>query len=505
MLLKLLSLMLAMVFSLVFVICVSILGNILFLRWKYRHLPCPKMKSFLLGHAVEVGELTKKGGHVSMLVDKWRRIYGSVYVLFFINQVTVMCLEPSVVKELLINSSSSKPRNFYGVFHSVFGKRLAGNGLFSELNNDNWAKKRKMFNPAFKRGYLVKLMDQYNDSVSELVIHLRPKADGKSEILMADQLNKVALDIIGKVAFGLNNLNVISDDEAPFCRAVTQIFTGAMAQLRLSFIGTIDPRESVRTLRKKTTEAIDLLRKTGNLCIADRIKAINEGREYPPDILTYILQASNNLQASSEFGMQEMIDEFVTFFVAGQETTAQLMSFFYELVGRNPDVYNKVQEEVDFVIGNKPTITYEDISKLDYMNLVLKEVLRYTPPAVGVQRVAPQDLVINGYKIPAGTAIMLNHYALGRDERFWDEPEKFDPERFRDEDKRRNCAYFPFSLGPRVCIGQQFAMIEAKVIIAKLVQCFDFKLVPGVKLLFIPEVTLKSKNRTPLYLTLRKI
>lgn len=439
-----------------------------------------------------------------MLIDKWRKIHGPVYALFFINRATVMCLEPSVVKELLINSDSSKPGDFYSIFHSVFGKRLAGNGLFSELNNDNWARKRKMFNPAFKRGYLVKLMDQYNNSVTELVTHLMPKADGNTEILMAEEFNKVALDIIAKVAFGLNDLNVISDDEAPFCKAVAQTFTGVMAQLRLPFISMIDPRETTRVVREKTQNAIDLVRKIGKQCIMDRIQAINEGREYPVDILTYILQASNNLQASSEFGMEEMIDEFVTFFIAGQETTAQLMSFFYEMVGRHPDIYKKVQEEVDSVVGDKPCISYEDIGKLEYMTLVLKEVLRYTPPAAGVQRTAPHDIVINGYKIPAGTAVGLNHYALGRDERFWDEPEKFDPERFRDEDSRRHYAYFPFSLGPRVCIGQHFAMIEAKVIIAKLVQSFDFKLVPGVELLFIPEVTLKSKNRTPLYLTLRK-
>ncbi|KAJ8046091.1 Cholesterol 24-hydroxylase [Holothuria leucospilota] len=457
MFLKFMLLSLALVFFLVLVFCISILGNLLLLRWRYRHLPSPKMKSFLLGHAVEIGEVTKKGGHFSMLIDKWRKIHGPVYALFFINRATVMCLEPSVVKELLINSDSSKPGDFYSIFHSVFGKRLAGNGLFSELNNDNWARKRKMFNPAFKRGYLVKLMDQYNNSVTELVTHLMPKADGNTEILMAEEFNKVALDIIAKVAFGLNDLNVISDDEAPFCKAVAQTFTGVMAQLRLPFISM----------------------------------AINEGREYPVDILTYILQASNNLQASSEFGMEEMIDEFVTFFIAGQETTAQLMSFFYEMVGRHPDIYKKVQEEVDSVVGDRPCISYEDIGKLEYMTLVLKEVLRYTPPAAGVQRTAPHDIVINGYKIPAGTAVGLNHYALGRDERFWDEPEKFDPERFRDEDSR-------------VCIGQHFAMIEAKVIIAKLVQSFDFKLVPGVELLFIPEVTLKSKNRTPLYLTLRK-
>ncbi|XP_071832486.1 cholesterol 24-hydroxylase-like [Apostichopus japonicus] len=481
--------------------CLFFLVKILYVRRKYRHLPCPKKRSFIWGHEPEIAEVAREGGHFSMVLVKWQKTYGSVFAMHIFDKASVVCMEPSVVRELLINTKTSKPYKFYGVFQNACGKRVGGNGLFSELDNKRWEQNRKMISPPFKRGYLIDLMYQYNNSVDELITYLRPKADGKTEILMADEFNKVAMDIIAKVAFGLNDLNVISNGDAPFCKAATQTLTGVMAQIRNPFI-RFDPREASRNTMRKTQDAIDLIRKIGKNCILERLADMNEGRDYPKDILTHILQASSGLKGN--FGLEQMIDEFVTFFVAGQETTAQLMSFTYEIVGRHPDIYKKLQEEVDAVIGDNDSITYENTCKLEYMNLVLKEVLRWAPPAAGVQRRVDRDFVVNGYKIPAGARVGLNHYALGRDERFWDNPEKFDPERFREENNRRLYAYFPFSLGPRVCIGQHFAMIEAKVIIAKLLQKFDFTLVPGVELEYLAEVTLKPKHRTPLYLTPRK-
>ncbi|XP_071832483.1 cholesterol 24-hydroxylase-like isoform X2 [Apostichopus japonicus] len=466
--------------------------KIIYLLWLY---------SFIWGHEPEIAEVAREGGHFSMVLVKWQKTYGSVFAMHIFDKASVVCMEPSVVRELLINTKTSKPYKFYGVFQNACGKRLGGNGLFSELDNKRWERNRKILSPPFKRGYLIDLMYQYNNSVDELITYLRPKADGKTEILMADEFNKVAMDIIAKVAFGLNDLNVISNGDAPHCRAARHIFAGIMAHLVHPFI-RFDPREASRNTVRKTQDAIDLIRKMGKNCILERLADMNEGRDYPNDILTHILQASSGLKGN--FGLEEMIDEFVSFFVAGQDTTGQLMSFTYEIVGRHPDIYKKLQEEVDAVIGDNDSITYDNTCKLEYMNLVLKEVLRWAPPVAGMQRRSVRDFVVNGYKIPAGTRVWLSHYALGRDERFWDNPEKFDPERFREENNRRLHAYFPFALGPRNCLGQHFAMIEAKVVIAKLLQKFDFTLVPGVDLEYVNEIALKSKHRTPLYLTPRK-
>ncbi|WP_411026905.1 cytochrome P450, partial [Salmonella sp. s55044] len=141
-------------------------------------------------------------------------------------------------------------------------------------------------------------------------------------------------------------------------------------------------------------------------------------KDYPHDILAHILETKAQDGIIKAEDMDQMIDEFTTFFVAGQETTGQLLSFTCEFVGRNPDVYKKLQEEIDRVIGDKEDITYNDTCQLEYMNLVFKEVLRIAPPVVEVQRTNANDSIINGLTIPAGSNIGLSIYALGRDERY---------------------------------------------------------------------------------------
>ncbi|KAJ8046082.1 Cholesterol 24-hydroxylase [Holothuria leucospilota] len=412
-------------------VCLYLLGWVLYIHWKYRHIPSPKiMGNFFMGHITELTEFEKKGRHLSMLFLKWKKEYGTVFVIFTMNRAIVVCLEPSIVKELLVNSRSTKPAALYGKFHTVFGQRFVGNGLFSELNNDHWEKKRKMLNPPFKRKYLMDLMYQYNNSTEELISYLKLKADGKTEVHMAHEFNKVALDIIAKVAFGLDNLNVIHDDDAPFCQAVAQSMKGLMHYIRTPF-WKVDFRKESQAAMEKSRKAMIFMRNIAEKCILNRIEDIKEGRNYPEDILTHIIKYSRSKDGM--MGMEEMIDECFTFFIAGQETTAQLMSYTFEMIGRHPEIYKKLQEEVDCIIGEKPVISYDDISKLEYMTLVFKEVLRYTPPAAGIQRQNVEDIIINGYKIPARSNIALSHYSLSRDERFWDKPEEFNPERFRED------------------------------------------------------------------------
>ncbi|XP_071832850.1 cholesterol 24-hydroxylase-like isoform X1 [Apostichopus japonicus] len=461
-------------------------------------------ESLFLGHAVDMREVGKRGGHLSMLYVEWQKLLGSVFVVFIVNREIVLCLEPAFVKAMMITSNSKKPKQFYETAKYLFGQRFLGGGILTQLNNIQWAKQRKMMNPAFRRGYLKELMGQYNDSVDELMTYLKQKADGKTEILMAQQFNKVSLDIIAKVAFGEYNLNVISDDAMFLNTAIEDTFDGIGMQLKLSFFSRIDPRKEARDRRNKIKCSCAVVRNFGRKCIMRRIQAMKDGRDYPHDILTHILSTYQDQDSITEYNISHMIDEFATFFVAGQETTAQLMSFTCEYVGRHPQVYQKLKEETDEVIGSKTFISYEDTCQLKYMNLVLKEVLRIAPPVTGVQRTNEEDIIVNGLKIPAGSNISLNTYALGRDERFWDEPEVFNPERFREKNSRHMYAYFPFSLGPRVCIGQQFALLEAKVVLAKFLQLYKFTLVPNVQLKTYIAGTLKPVHKTPLYLNVRR-
>ncbi|CAJ0923274.1 unnamed protein product [Ranitomeya imitator] len=231
-----------------------------------------------------------------------------------------------------------------------------------------------------------------------------------------------------------------------------------------------------RNFVKEVQESVRLLRKTGKECIEKRKKAIQDGEEIPMDILTQILKG------------------------AGHETTANQLSFTVMELARSPEILEKAQAEVDEVIGARRDIEYDDIGKLQYLNqvvyddfryFVLKETLRLYPTAPGTSRALEEDYVIEGLKIPPKATLSFNSYIMGRMERFFPDPLVFNPDRFHPDAPKPYFSYFPFSLGPRSCIGQVFAQMEAKVVMAKLLQRFQFELVEGQTLRIMDSGTLR--------------
>lgn len=204
-----------------------------------------------------------------------------------------------------------------------------------------------------------------------------------------------------------------------------------------------------------------------------------------------------------------MVDNFVTFFIAGQETTAGTLAFLFLELGRHPRILENLRNEIDNVIGKKTYITMEDLSNLEYTSCVLKEALRLYPPAVAVSRITHQDGTIGNLFVPANTVIHLSSYACGRCEKFFPDPLQYKPERFFKDsngvylNQIQNYTYFPFSLGPRNCIGQNFAQIEAKILIAKFLQNYEYKLSPGQCFDAAQELTLRPKDGVNCTISLR--
>ena len=169
-------------------------------------------------------------------------------------------------------------------------------------------------------------------------------------------------------------------------------------------------------------------------------------------------------------------DELMTFLFAGHETTATVLTFTWFLLAQHPDVEHRLAEELDAVLdGRQPT--FEDLPQLEYTEQVLKEAMRIYPPVPTVPREPTEDITFGGYRIPKGATVGASQWVIHHDERFWDEPQTFRPERFDGEIDRPDFAYFPFGGGPRRCIGQQFAMVEAKLILARLAQQYTVDLV----------------------------
>ena len=184
----------------------------------------------------------------------------------------------------------------------------------------------------------------------------------------------------------------------------------------------------------------------------------------------------------STLSEEDLIDDFVLFFSAGHQTTASTLSFCVLELAHNQNALAQVQQEIDEVLGTRNDVIYDDLQKLKYLDCCLKETLRLYPPAPGIIKITPENVTLAGYYIPKGTTTSASPFVMGRHPAFWDNPGDFIPERWEGLDVESSilaCTYFPFSLGPRSCIGRQFAMMESKVILAKFLKMFHFKLVPG--------------------------
>nr|XP_033504800.1 cholesterol 24-hydroxylase-like [Epinephelus lanceolatus] len=459
--------------SLVFI---SFLGYCLYLKhlhMKYDHIPGPPRDNFLLGHSQTVMRIMKNGGVVHDKFLEWAENHGPVCRLNFMHYVVLIVTCPETTKEVLMSPKCPKD-SFYKKVFSMFGQRFLGNGLVTAQDHEQWHKQRRIMDPAFSSLYLRGLMGTFNERAEKLMTKLTDIADSKTEAHMLRLVNFVTLDVIAKVAFGVD-LDQLKDSSV-FPKAIEMCLKGMVYMARDHFF-EYNPKN--RPFIKEVRDACCLLRTTGAQWIQNRKTAMQNGEDVPKDILTQIIKTAGKEENMTEEDEELMLDNFVTFFIAGQETTANQLAFCIMELTRHPDILEKVKNEVDDVIGMKQDISYDDLGKLVYLSQVLKETLRIYPTAPGTTRDLFKDIVIDGILIPVGVTCFFNSYVTGRMDKFFKDPLTFDPDRFHPDAPKPYFCYYPFALGPRSCLGQNFAQMEAKVVMAKLLQRFDFSLVPG--------------------------
>jgi cytochrome P450 len=213
------------------------------------------------------------------------------------------------------------------------------------------------------------------------------------------------------------------------------------------------------------------------------------------DLLSVLLQA----QDDEGLGMtdRQLHDEIMTLFLAGHETTANALSWTWLLLGQHPEVEEKLIEELRHVLGGRAP-TPSALPRLTYTEMVLREAMRLYPPVWVIGRRALAPFRMGNYELPAETNVVMSQLITHRDAKYFPEPERFDPDRWRPNDPRNlslpRFAYFPFGGGPRVCIGAGFSMMEAVLLLATIAQKFKLTLVPGQTIEKLPSVTLRPKS-----------
>ncbi|MBV9690416.1 MAG: cytochrome P450 [Ktedonobacteraceae bacterium] len=221
------------------------------------------------------------------------------------------------------------------------------------------------------------------------------------------------------------------------------------------------------------------------------------------DFLSLLLQARD--EDGSKMSDQQAIDECLTLFAAGHETTAIALIWAWYLLCQHPDIYQKLQQEVDCVLQGR-TPTYADLPRLPYCLQVFKETMRLYSPGYTVSRQALHDVEIDGYLVPKGATVLVSSYTIHRRPEYFPEPERFEPERFTPEREKRlpRHAYIPFGVGPRICIGNHFALMEGQLLLATLAQRATFTLVPGQRIKPDPEHNLALRPNGKVKVVVKK-
>ncbi|KAM8847379.1 cholesterol 24-hydroxylase-like isoform 1-T1 [Synchiropus picturatus] len=468
-----------------------------YLHMKYAHIPGPPIDNFLFGHIFSLVRIMNNGFVLDKYLE-WSETYGPVYKLHVLHHVMIFTTCPETTKKVLVSSNYFKDTVMYSGLIHLFGQRFLGMGIVTVVDHDHWYKQRRSMDPAFSSMNLRSFLSPINEYAERMMSNINEAVENESTANMTDFINTFTLDVLAKVAFDIDSDTM--KNKSAFTEAIKRCMSGIIHTRDAFFQFKTANKAYVASVR----EACRFLRETGRDWISRRRVAIENNESVPKDILTQILKIAKQDEKTTVEDGEFMVDNFVTFFVAGQETTASQLAFCVRELGRYPEILEKVRKEVDEVLGMKQEINAEDLGRLVYLTQVLKEVLRLYPIGPLIPRRVNEDLVINGVKIPGGVHVVFSPYVAGRLSKFFKDPLVFDPDRFHPDAPKPYYCYYPFSLGPRNCIGQYLSQMEAKVVIAKLIQRFDFSLTPGQKFGTLDNGTIRPLNDVTCFIKYRE-
>ena len=372
-------------------------------------------------------------------------------------------------------------------------KVLVGNGLLTS-NGDFWLRQRRIAAPAFHKERLAALHGSMVSRTQTMLDEWKPHVEKGDTFDVAAEMMRLTLGIAGDTLFGKDLLGA-SEEVGEAASDALEILN--IRGNTLLLIPTVIPTAQNRKLMR----AVKILDDVVNGVIAERHKSgldpakterSNGGVKH--DLLQMLMEAKD-ADTGERMTDGQLRDEVMTLLLAGHETTAQALSWTWWLLSQHPSVERQLRAEINSVLGTR-ACTVEDLQKLPFTDMVVKEVLRLYPPAWLFSRTAKEDDVIGGFQIPAGSTVMLSPYVMHRHPKLWENPDAFDPERFRPEEekKRPRFAWFPFAAGPRMCIGWHFAMMELVAVIATMMQRVKLTSAPGFTAEPEPTITLRPAD-----------
>ncbi len=399
--------------------------------------------------------------------------HGDVVPVKMLGQQWFIVSHPDDIERMLVKDARVMKRDS-GI---EIVRRVLGNGLLTS-EGDLWKRQRKLMAQAFTP----KRIHEYGAAMVRVADVALSRWKNGTTINLHREMARVTMEVVADVLFGAGMSAEDVEIVAGAIEIANEFFSGSPEAL-LRYPKWVPTPRNIRTNRAvKRLDRVVL-----GIIARHRAGAARE------DLLGTLLAARDD----DGLGMEDvqLRDEVMTLFLAGHETTSLALSHALYLLSKNPDVERRLHDELTRVLGGRLP-TADDARALPFTEWVMKETMRLYPPAWTTGREVIEDYDLHGVRIPAGSQLMFSQWIVHRDARWFPNPEGFDPDRWapaRAKDIPR-FAYFPFGGGPRVCIGNHFAMLEATLLLALVVQRFRVELVAGQRLDLAPAVTLRQKG-----------
>lgn len=406
------------------------------------------------------------------LYTQWARQYGDIFYYRAFNRHIYFLNRPDLIEQVLVNDY----RSFIKSEALRFNRRIFGNGLLTN-EGDSWLRQRNLIKPAFHRDRIASYGNTMVAYSERMVAAWR---DGDERDIHQDMM-RLALEIVAKVLF---NVEVTAETNRVSKALNTLMELGSGGRMLLPPILRLLPTPDNLRYRVAARQLDGI--------VYGLIRQRRASGQIGDDLLSQLLQAQDKVGGMTD---QQLRDEVMTLLLAGHETTAVSLSWIWYLLAQYPEVEKKLCSELRGVLNGKSP-EMQDLSKLPYTERVVKEAMRLYPPAWAVVRKALKNCEIGGYPVPAGATVVMSQWVTHRDPRYYEQPDRFNPDRWLDERAKAapKFAYFPFGGGPRTCIGASFAGMEAALVLATIAQRFQIRVAQDSPVEAVPTITLRPRH-----------